>query len=98
LIQFSRLFFKVATSLNPNLSAFAIVPIQIDVRMHLQQIVLAKLLMGFGSQRIFRGIRPDVSLAEAFGGGGPVRNYRPTARGAADYSYLAQDVSRCWAF
>ena len=98
LIQFSRLFFKVATSLNPDLSAFAIVPIQIDVRMHLQQIVLAKLLMGFGSQRIFRGIRPDVSLAEAFGSGGPVRNYRPTARGAIDYSLLAQDVSRCWAF
>ncbi len=97
LIQFSRLFFKVATSLNAELSAFAIVPIQIDVRTHLQQIVLAKLLLDFGPQRIFRGIRSDVTLAEAFGAGGPVRNYRPTARGAVDYSLLAQDVLRFWA-
>ena len=97
LIQFSRLFFKVATRLNPDLSAFAIVPIQMDMRTHVQQAILARLLMDFGPQRIFRGIRTDVALAEAFGSGGPVRSYRPGSRGAADYGFLAQDILRSWA-
>jgi chromosome partitioning protein len=97
LVQFSRLFFKVATSLNPDLTAFAIVPIQIDMRTHIQQLILAKLLIDFGSQRIFRGIRTDVALAEAFGSGCPVHIYRPSSRGAADYGFLAQDVLRSWA-
>jgi chromosome partitioning protein len=97
LVQFSRLFFKVATSLNRDLSAFAIVPIQMDMRTNLQQLILAKLLMDFGTQRIFRGIRTDVALAEAFGSGRPVRSYRPGSRGAVDYGSLAEDVARSWA-
>ena len=92
LIQFSRLFFKVATSLNPGLSEFGIVPIQMDMRTHVQQTILAKLLIDFGPQRIYRGIRCDVALAEAFGEERPVRGYRPGSRGAADYAFLAQDV------
>jgi chromosome partitioning protein len=96
LVQFARLFFRVATSLNPDLSAFAIVPIQIDMRTHLQQTILARLLIDFGTQRIFRGIRTDVALAEAFGGGRPVRYHRPGARGAIDYGLLAEHVRRSW--
>jgi len=94
--QFSRLFFKVATSLNPDLIAFAIVPIQVDMRILLQQTILARLMIDFGPRRIFRGIRTDVALAEAFGGGCPVRVHRPGARGAADYRLLAQDVATSW--
>ena len=97
LTQFLRLFFKVATSLNPDLVAFAIVPIQIDIRTHVQQLVLAKLLLEYGTKRIFRAIRTDVALAEAFGEGNPVRCYRPSSRGATDYGLLAQDVLRHWA-
>ncbi|MCW6513069.1 ParA family protein [Lichenifustis flavocetrariae] len=97
LTQFSRLFFTVATGLNPLLNAFAIVPIQVDMRMHLQQTILAKLLQDFGSERIFRGIRTDVALAEAFGVRRPIRNYRPTTRGARDYNLLADDVFCFWA-
>jgi chromosome partitioning protein len=96
LTQFTRLFFGVATKLNRNLRAFAIVPIQIDIRMHLQQAILAKLLRDFGPERIFRGIRTDISLAEAFGSGRPVRHYRPGARGATDYGLLAKDVETFW--
>ena len=97
LTKFLRLFFKVATSLNPDLGAFAIVPIQIDMRTHIQQHVLAKLLLEYGTKRIFRGIRSDVALAEAFGISSPVRNYRPSSRGAMDYCFLAQDVLSHWA-
>ena len=96
LTQFVRLFFGVATKLNANLKAFAIVPIQIDIRMHLQQAILAMLLRDFGPERIFRGIRTDISLAEAFGSGCPVRHYKPATRGAIDYSLLAKDVETFW--
>jgi chromosome partitioning protein len=94
--QFVRLFFSVATKLNGDLRSFAIVPIQIDIRMNLQQAILAKLLRDFGPERIFRGIRIDISLAEAFGSGCPVRHYRPGARGAIDYGLLARDVETFW--
>jgi chromosome partitioning protein len=96
LIQFSRLFFKVATSLNSDLGAFAIVPMQMDMRTRVQQTILAKLLLDFGPRRIFRGIRSDVALAEAFGGGCSVRRHSPASRGASDYGFLAQDVLRAW--
>jgi chromosome partitioning protein len=96
LTQFARLFFGVATKLNANLKSFAIVPIQVDIRMHLQQSILAKLLQDYGPEKIFRGIRTDISLAEAFGSGCPVRYYRPAARGAIDYGLLAKDVDTFW--
>jgi len=97
LLYFSRLFFKVGASLNPGLASFSIVPIQIDMRTHVQQETLAKLLMDFGPSRIFRGIRPDVAVAEAFGSHSPVRDYRPKSRGAIDYDFLANDVVTAWA-
>lgn len=96
LLQFTRLFFSVATTLNPRLGAFAIVPIQIDVRTQLQRLVLARLLQDFGPERIFRGIRPDIALAEAFGVNRPARYYRSQARGVVDYGLLAQDVDDFW--
>jgi len=57
--------------------------------------VLAKLLKEFGPKRILRGIRTDVSLAEAFGSRMPVRLYRPQSRAATDYA-LADDVLSLW--
>lgn len=95
--QFSRLFFTVAATSNPHLQGFAIVPIQVDMRTHMQRHVLAQLLRDFGGPRIFRGIRSDIALAEAFGSCTPVRNHKPSSRGAEDYMLLARDVSVFWA-
>jgi chromosome partitioning protein len=95
-LRFSSILLKVATLLNPRFSGLAVVPIQIDMRTNIQRVVLAKLLMNFGPKRIFRGIRTDVALAEAFGARTPVRLYRPSARGAADYALLADDILTFW--
>jgi chromosome partitioning protein len=95
-VRFSSILLKVATTLNHRFSGLAIVPIQMDMRMNIQRIVLAKLLAGFGPNRVFRGIRTDVSLAEAFGAQMPVRYYRPNCRGATDYALLTDDVLTFW--
>jgi chromosome partitioning protein len=94
--QFSKVLLKIATTLNRRFTGLAIVPIQIDVRINLQRIILAKLLHDFGHKRIFRGIRTDVALAEAFGAKTAVRHYRPQSRAAVDYALLTDDILTFW--
>jgi len=93
---FCEMLFKVVTTFNPRFSGFAIVPIQIDMRLNLQRIILAELLKQFGPKRIFRGIRSDIAVAEAFGAKTVVRNYRPASRAAKDYELLCQDILSFW--
>ncbi len=95
-VRFSSVLLRVATVLNRRFADLAIVPVQIDVRINLQRIVLAKLVKEFGHRRIFRGIRTDVSLAEAFGSKTAVRYYRPHSRAAADYAFLTDDIVSFW--
>jgi chromosome partitioning protein len=94
--KFARVLLNVATRLNRSLVDFAVVPVQIDMRVNLQRLVLARLLADFGRPRLFRGIRNDVALAESFGSRKPVRCYRPQSRGAADYAYLTDDILNFW--
>jgi chromosome partitioning protein len=94
--RFSNVLFKVATTLNPKFLGLAIIPIQIDVRINLQRVILAKLLKEFGPKHIFRGIRTDISLAEAFGSKTAVRNYRLNSRAAMDYALLTDDILSFW--
>lgn len=96
LMQLSRLVFETALGLNPALRDIAIVPVQMDIRMLLQQRILAELIVEFGHQRIFHGIRTDVALAEAFGSHRPVRAHRRSARGASDYDLLTDDIVQFW--
>ncbi len=94
--RFSRVLLKVTTMLNRGLAEFAVVPIQVDLRVNLQRHVYEKLLGEFGRNRVFHGIRVDVALAEAFGAGSAVRDYKPRSRGAADYASLADDMLSRW--
>ncbi|NJL08041.1 MAG: ParA family protein [Methylacidiphilales bacterium] len=77
----------------PALGSLAIVPVLVDTRSTMQRAVLAELIRRYGPERIFRAIRVDVSLAEAFGQGVPVRAYRPASRGAADFERLCGEIS-----
>jgi chromosome partitioning protein len=49
---------------------------------------------GFGSDQVMRGIRTDVSLAEAFGDRRPLRQFRMNSRAVDDFRVLADDVTR----
>jgi chromosome partitioning protein len=96
IVLFCEGLFKVVTTFNPKFSGFAIVPIQIDMRLILQRIILVELLKKFGTKRIFRGIRADIAVAEAFGAKTVVRNYRPASRAAKDYALLCDDILSFW--
>lgn len=96
LMQLSRLVFETAIGINTSLCDIAFVPVQVDIRMNLQQRILAELLFEFGHQRVFRGIRTDVALAEAFGNHCPVRQHRKSSRGSMDYHLLAEDIVHFW--
>ena len=96
IVRFSKVLLGVASMVNRRFADLAVVPVQIDVRTHLQRIVLAKLLKEFGPKRVLRGIRTDISLAEAFGSRQPVRVYRPHSRAATDYALLADDIVSLW--
>ena len=94
--RFSKVMLKVATLIDRNLADFAVVPVQMDMRVNLQRLVLSRLLSEFGRSHIFRGIRNDVALAKSFGSRTAVRYYRPHSLGAADYAFLTDDILAFW--
>lgn len=91
--QLSRLFFQAAMERGDHLGLMGLLPIMSDRRVRLQRQVLAELGREFGEQRILRGIRSDIRLAEAFAEACPVREHAPRSRGAMDYYLLAEELS-----
>jgi chromosome partitioning protein len=94
--QLIRLFFKIATSVNADLKLMGFVPVMLNLRTGLHRDVMDSLSTQYGKERIFRGIRTDISLAEAFGKGQPIQHYDPKSRGAQDYKYLWEQMLDAW--
>jgi chromosome partitioning protein len=92
--QFVRAYHNVMVQLNATLLGLAIAPMNFDFRTNIQKLVLARLLSSFGHGQVIRGIRTDVSLAEAFGAGVPLRHYRPATRAIEDFRLMAEEVTR----
>ena len=94
--RFARAFFYASSELNPDLGAFAVVPVQVDLRTRVQQVALASLIADFGPQRLFPMVRCDTALAEAFDRAEPIRVFRPSSRGAEDYARLTERIVADW--
>jgi chromosome partitioning protein len=95
-LRFAQAFFHVSTEINPELGAFAIVPVQVDLRTRVQQVALARLIADFGPERLFPLVRCDTALAEAFDHAKPIRIFRPSSRGAEDYARLTERIVADW--
>lgn len=76
--------------------SFGLIPIMLDNRVNLDRQVLAEIIREYGQQRLLRGVRRNVSLAEAFDAGAPVNQFAARSRGAFDYHMLADDIARLW--
>lgn len=94
--QFSRLFFRVASMIKPDLRLLGILPVMLNSRIGHQRRVIDDVGSEFGAHRVVGGIRMDIRLAEAFAVGEPIRVFAPRSRGAADYGDLADDLSQIW--
>lgn len=94
--QLARLFFKIASTVNPELKLFGLLPVMVDPHIKLHRAVLADLKRQFGEARLLRGIRTDIHLAEAFAAHLPIRLHDPKGRGAMDYQLLANELLATW--
>lgn len=94
--QLSRLFYRIATSSNPNLKLIGLVPIMYNPRLNHHQSIMADMVRQFGAERVMRGIRVDTKLAEAFAARQPIRTFAPRSHGALDYFLLADELAHLW--
>ena len=94
--QLADLFYKVAVTNNENLKMIGLLPIMLDKRTKLHNKVLASLVGQFGKNRMLRGVRSNIRLAEAFEQGLPVSGYAPKSAGAMDYYMLVEELEALW--
>ncbi|CAK0776163.1 hypothetical protein CCP2SC5_710004 [Azospirillaceae bacterium] len=92
----SRLLFRLAAIRTTEYRRIAVLPVMLDRRIDLHKKILSQAVSLYGGQRILRGIRSDISLAEAFSVGRPVRWYAPRSKGALDYYLLTEEVMTHW--
>ncbi|GAB6161593.1 ParA family protein [Desulfothermus naphthae] len=90
--QMAKLFYKVAVKYNTNLRLLGLVPVMVNKRIGMHKKVIEELTKVFGKNRMLRGIRTNVKLAEAFLAGIPVRYYAPKSAGSMDYYLLTEEI------
>lgn len=79
-------------ALAPDRQRLAVVPVACDRSVPVHRQALAALVESLGTQPVWRPVRPDIRLAEAFGRRQPVQQWAPRSRGAMDYFMLANAV------
>ena len=94
--QFTRVFFRVATSINTGLKLLGVLPVMVNPRTVHQRSVLRDIETDFGASRLLEGVRADIQLAEAFAARMPIRAFAPRSRGAEDYRRVADELSEIW--
>ncbi|PKU26613.1 ParA family protein [Telmatospirillum siberiense] len=94
--QLSRLFYKMVTTVNPDLKMMGLLPVMASPRIGHHRAVIADIGRQFGADRILRPIRTDIQLAAAFAARKPIRHFAPRCRGALDYFLLADELASSW--
>lgn len=75
---------------------YGLIPIMLDSRVNLDKQILSDMINIHGTEKILRGVRRNVRLAEAFEAGQPVNIFDARSRGAFDYHMLSQDLQSLW--
>ena len=87
--QLMRVLFKIMSNQNPGLKVLGFLPMTAAEHIRQHRTVTSDVSRQFGANRVLKGIRNDIKLAEAFAVGKPVRYYAPSSRGAQDFADLA---------
>lgn len=91
-IQFLKMFYKIATDLNTSFKLLGVVPTLYNKSIKAHNEIIQKLENSIGKQRVLTPIRKDFTLSEAFMVGTPISKYKPRSRGAKDYNELGKTV------
>lgn len=94
--QFTRIFYRVATRLKPQLRLLGILPVMVNDRIIHHQDVIRGLGQEFGTNHLFSGIRTDTQLAKSFSERAPIHYVAPASRGSQDYVRMSSEILGIW--
>ncbi|QTA88027.1 ParA family protein [Desulfonema magnum] len=92
LAEMVRLVYDVNAAWNPNLRMEGIIPTFFNKTTRIAKEIADDIIRHFGKDRLFPGIRMNISLSEAPGHGKSIFEYAPGSTGASDYMKLADKI------
>jgi chromosome partitioning protein len=95
-VRFVQLFRTIHATRRSQPARVGIAPMMFDPRNGLHRKVLEQAERRFGADSLFRSVRLDIRLAEAFAVGRPIRQYAPRSRGCLDFHLLAEGLIAAW--
>jgi chromosome partitioning protein len=94
LAEMMQLIYTVNATHNANLRLSAIIPTFFNKNTRLAREITEDIVKNFGADKLFPGIRMNISLAEAPGHGKSIFEYAPQGSGAQDYLEVAHRIDR----
>ncbi len=88
--QLTRVLFKIISGPNKKLKVAGFLPMMSSDHIRVHRTVKEGVSQQFGSSKVLPGIRNDISLAESFAHGKPIRYYAPKSRAAEDFAQLRE--------
>ncbi len=92
LAEMVRLIYDVNAAWNPNLRLGGMIPTFFSKNTRIAKEITDDIIKHFGKDRLFPGIRMNISLTEAPGHGKSIFEYAPGSTGASDYMRLAERI------
>ncbi len=87
-----RLIFEISAASNPRLRLEGVIPTFFNKNTRIAKEITADIIRHFGEDKLFPGIRMNISLTEAPGHGKSILEYAPGSTGASDYMALADKI------
>lgn len=92
LAEMVRLIYAVSAEQNPNLRLAGIIPTFFNKTTRIAKEITDDIIRHFGEDKLFPGIRMNISLTEAPGHGKTIFEYSPGSTGASDYMDLTNKI------
>jgi len=90
--QLARLFYKVSIQYNSPTQLAGLLPVMYERKLNLHKRVVTSLTEQFGKNKMLRGIRNNIKVAEAFEQGCPICCYAPSSAGCMDYQLMLDEL------
>jgi len=92
LAEMIRLIYTVSAEQNPNLRLAGVIPTFFNKNTRIAKEITEDIIKHLGEDKLFPGIRMNISLTEAPGHGKTIFEYAPGSTGASDYTDLTKKI------